>query len=325
MKKILFVLITFVSCISLYAQSDSALIADYKRNIIQLEKLKSELDAEKQTLLTLKDDHSKQVKDLQATQNNLKEQMESLRGDLSSEKKKVADLNKNKVKIERDILLLKVDSLKRRIDKLTLDVSEAENRLISEKSSSKLEAEKAKQDGKNEVLNSISKLYLFKSFDELVISLNKQITLRDSKILINDTNVTSIINDLITYYVALNMIASKFDAEKIKSSQTSLSKINRDSKAIKQLNDDLAQYIDYNDYLKETIIKLIEFDSNKEAGTEASIQKLKFNDIMIYLSDFIYNYDDYTKYPYLSNVVDEIISRKKDNADKSITDLLQKL
>jgi hypothetical protein len=325
MKKLLLVYLILVCGISLNAQSDSALIADYKRNIIQIEKLKSELETEKQNSLILKDDHSKQIKESQLTINNLKDQIESLKGDLVSEKKKIADLNKNKIKIERDILQSKIDSLNSRIIELNLEISEGENKLISQKSSSKLEVEKAMEEGKNEVLNSISKFYSSKSFDELINLSNKEIILRDSKILIMEIKIVSIIDDLKAYYLALEVLSSKFDAEKIKSSQESLAKIARDSKPIKQLLDDLAKYSDYNAYLKETIVKLIDFDSKKEAGTEASIQKLKFNDIMIYLSDFIYNYDDYTKYPYLSSVVNEIISRKKDNADKSITDLLQKL
>jgi hypothetical protein len=307
------------------AQIDTVFYKEYKRNIIEVEKLKNELQLEKDNASKSILEHTKQIQEFQIINNTLQNQNKDLLIELSEEKKKLQELNKSKIKNERDQLIIKIDSLNDIISKLNLVCKDYEGKLIEERLISKLEIEKAKEKGKNESLKNISKAYIEKSFDELIISTNKEIIKRDLVLLSNNNQTNTILNDLNDYYTALDVISRKYDTEKIKSALLLLTKINSKSQTLKVLADNLDKYADYNNYLKETLLKIINIDSVKDAGINPDRQKSKFNEIMENISDFIYNYDDYTQYPYLAEIVNEIISRKKDNADKPITDLLLKL
>jgi hypothetical protein len=324
MKNLIVISFLFIFLFNVNAQVDSLCEIKYDKKVIEVFNLNNELQKEKQNISKLNEEHIKQIVEFQSRNNDLKEENKNLQNQLQEEKKNVSDLNKNKIKIEKDNLQKKVDSLNILISNLNSTILDKENKLNTERSKSKDDVVKAKKDGKSEALTSISIEYK-KSFDELIISSSKEIVARDLKLLINNNEDVSILNDLQSYFTAKEIISNKYDSNKINISQSSLEKIKRESKAVVSLTKAIETYQDYSTNLKETINEIIEFDNGKEAGTDANIQKLKFNEIIVLLSDFIYNYDDYSKYPYLSGIVNEIISRKKDNADKSITDLFQKL
>jgi len=162
-----------------------------------------------------------------------------------------------------------------------------------------------------------------KSFDDLIKSSSKESVQRDRQLIGSNTEVEQILNDLQTYFNAEELLSQKFDAAQIKNAQTQLSKIKRQSKLLDTLKENVDYYKDFNTALKGTIEKIVNFE--KMAYGDPEIQKRKFDDIVIILADYMYNYYDYENYPHLSNIVIEIIKRKKSNADADITDLLNKL
>ena len=132
-------------------------------------------------------------------------------------------------------------------------------------------------------------------------------------------------NDLLIYFNAEELLNKKFDAIQIKNAQVLLSQIKRESKLLDALKENVTYYQDFNTAFKETIGKLINLDKRKSADGDSEIQKLKFNEIVTELTDYMYNYYDYAKYPYLSDIMLEIIKRKRQKADMNILDLLSKL
>ena len=164
-----------------------------------------------------------------------------------------------------------------------------------------------------------------KSFDDLIKSSSKESVQRDMQLIGNNTEVEQILNDLQTYFNAEELLSKKFDAEQIKNVQTQLSKIKRQSKLLDTLKENVDYYKDFNAALKGTIEKIVNLDKEKSAGGDPEIQKLKRSGVSSILFDYMYNYYDYGNYSYLSNIVLEIIKRKRPNADADITDLLNKL
>jgi hypothetical protein len=77
----------------------------------------------------------------------------------------------------------------------------------------------------------------------------------------------------------------------------------------------------------EAIEKIISIDKREVvASMEDEIQKQKFNKILSEISLYIFNYDfNFVDYPYLSDIVLEIMKRKQPNPDADITYLLAKL
>lgn len=318
MKKEIVFTILFLGNILAYSQTDSLLLVNYEQKILENGKLKSDLQTEKRNFSDLSDAYKKDTLALQ-------KQIKDLLNELSSEKQKVSDLNKNKIKVERDNLQTQIDSLNSVISKQNQTIIELDNQITYEKKNTKTTYDKAKSEGKAEAFGNIVDFYKNNSFDELIKSSSQESIARDIKLVGDNTEVKMVLNDLQIYFNALKLLSEKIDAVKIKSTQTQLSQIKQKSKLLDDLKVNFEYYEDFNIELKKTIEKLVELDKSKSAAGSPEIQKLKFNEIITILTDYMYNYYDYTNYPYLTDIILEIIKRKQPNADSPVVDLYIKL
>ncbi len=318
MKKIIAITILFFGVIQTYSQTDSLLLKFYEQKILENSKLNIELQNEKQNFINLSVAYKNDTLALHS-------QIKDLRKEVSSEKQKVLDLNKNKIKEERDNLYMKVDSLTIVVLQLNKTIAEKDKQIANEKAIAKTNADNSRIEGKAEATESVVVFYKSLPFDSLILSSTKHSISRDLSLVSNKHEVLLVLKDLQTYFIVQELLSQKFDAGQIKKAQTQLSQIKRQSKLLDALKEDIEDYQDFNFALKETISKLIILDERKLADRDSEIQKLKFNDIVTILADYIYNYYDYGKYTYLSDIVLEIIKRKKPNADQDITDLFLKL
>lgn len=308
----------FCGVFSAFSQTDSLFLKNYEEKILENSKLKNDLHTVKKNLSDLSDAYKKDTLALQ-------KQIKDLRDEVSSEKQKVSDLNKNKIKEERDNLQRKVDSLNTVVSIQNQTIADREKQITKEKADAKTIANNAKNDGKAEALVSIVNSYKSRLFDDLIESSTKESVARDMNLVSNYPEVNSVLNDLQIYFNALELLSEKYDAVQTKNAQIQLSHIKRESKLLFTLKNDVDFYQDFTSAFKETIVKIITLDNHKWVDGDAGIQKSKFNDIVTILADYMYNYYDYNNYPYLSDLVLEIIKRKKLNADADISDLLKKL
>ena len=318
MNKLIIIIILISCVIQAQSQTDSLLLKSYEEKILENSKLKNDLLKEKQTILEMSNAYKKDTLDLQ-------KQIKALQKDFEDEKRKVADLNKNKVKEERDILLHKVDSLNNLIAVLNNTISGKNKEIANIKATGEQRAIEEKQRGKTEALASVIETYKNQPFDDLILSSNNWILARDKQLVENNPDVMKILNDLQIIFNAREFLSEKFDEGRIKNSQMQLSQIKHQSDLLDALKNDIEYYGDFNNSLKETISKLIELDKRKSTSGDSEVQKLKYIDVITILSDYMYNYYDYVRYSYLSDIVIEIIKRKQFNADDDITDLLKKL
>ena len=318
MKKVFVLIILICSVISTYSQTDSLFLKNYEQKILENNKLRSELQEEKQNFSALNEAYKKDTLALQ-------KEIRDLSGEVAMEKEKVSELNKNKIKEERDNLLKKVDSLNAVISKQNQLIVDKDKQIINEKANAKTSVDSAKNNGKAEAFSSIINFYKNHSFDDLIQSSTLESIGRDLQLVGNNPEVNLILNDLQIYFSALELISQKYDAVNIKSAQTQLNLIKQQSKLLDVLKVNVEYYEDFNTDLKKTIEKIVDLDKIKTAAGSPEIQKLKFNEVLSILTDYMYNYYDYAKYPYLSEIMLEIIKRKQPNADSSIIDLLQRL
>ena len=318
MKKLIILSMFFYGLTTTYSQSDTLLLNKYEQKIIENSKLIYDLQIEKQKLIELSDSYNKDTL-------TMLKQIKDMVVENTSFKQKISDLNKNKLKEDRDALQSKVDSLKLVISRNNQIISEKEKQIISEKEIAIKSVEKAKNEANELLLGNIIKYYKNTQFDDLIKSNNKESLSRDRQYVSNNVEVNQIIEDLMVYYNAEELLISKFDANKTNNAQIQLNAIKRQSDSLEEIKGEIEDYNDYNTKLKEIIIEIDNLDKNKSAMDDAEIQKRKFNEIVVILSDYMYNYYDYNKYSYLTNAVNEIISVKKLNADASVKDLLLKL
>lgn len=203
-------------------------------------------------------------------------------------------------------------------------ISEKDKQIIREKRNGEAKAREEKEKGKKKALSTVVIMYQ-ESFDELIRSSTKASVVRDMQLIGNNQEAKPVLNDMQIYFNAQELLLEKFDAVKIRNAQMQLNQITRQSKLLNVLKENIEYYKDFNTALKETIGKLVSLDNQKSANGDSEIQKMKFNDIVTILTDYMYNYYDYAKYPYLSDIILEIIKRKQLDADADIRDLMIKL
>lgn len=318
MNKLIILSIFFCGLTTIYSQSDTLLLNKYEQKIIENSKLINDLQIEKQKHIELNESYKKDTL-------SMRKQVKDLVTENTSLKQKISDLNKNKLKEDRDALQSKVDSLKLVVSRNNQIISEKEKQIISEKEKTNKSVEKAKNEANELLLGNIIKYYKNTQFDDLIKSNNKESLSRDRQYVSNNVEVKQIIDDLMVYYNAEELLISKFDSNKTNNALIQLNAIKIQSDLLVKIKEEIEEYNDYYVALKDIIIKIDNLDKSKSAMDDAEIQKRKFNEIIVILSEYMYYKDDYNKYPYLTNAVNEIISVKKLNADASVKDLLLKL
>ena len=239
---------------------------------------------------------------------------------MNSDLIKLANFKAEKANID-NLLKQKTDS----IAFMNKQIFTKNQQISDEKLTCEQKSREEREKGKNEVLSSVINSYKNKRFDDLIMSSTKLSVQRDIQLVGNNSEIKPILLDLERYFNAEELLAKKIDSAQIKNAQLQLIQIKQQSVLLDKLKENIDYYEEYNDALKKTTEKLVVLDTVTDAKGDASVQKLKFNDISSELTNYIYNYYDYVYYPYLSDIVLEIIKRKQPNADADITDLLRKL
>ena len=178
--------------------------------------------------------------------------------------------------------------------------------------------------GKKEAFASIVITYKNQPFDDLIRSSNKEAIARDIRLVGDDPEIEQVLVDLQNYFSALKLLSEKYNPFQVENALANLSRIKSQSKLVDILINDIENYKIFSHDFKDTINKLIVLDE-KTAGDDFEIKRLKLNDSVAILANYMYDFYDYSKYPYLSDIMNEIIKRKMGNADAEITDLLKRL
>ena len=337
MKKIVVTTIILVCFYSAFSQQDSTVKKTMQD--IEIENLKQELLINKKVKETLFKDFQDGIKSKDDYIDSLKkvtkaylENIEKLNKSFQDSTKKINRINKelkaelsdldnfktNKKSIENQLKLLN-DS----IFKLNSIISEKDKQKFITDSVCKLKVKEEFQKGKQVSLDSILFSYKGKAFDTIILSSKILSVKRDKHLIGNNADVKQLFADLITYFEAKDLLTNKFDATKIKNAQLQLNLIKQQSALLDKLKGDLENYQSYNNGLKECLGKIGELDKKESVtGMGDEIKKRKFNKI----SSYIFNYDfNFVDYPYLSNIVLDIIKIKQPDADANISTFIEKL
>jgi hypothetical protein len=220
--------------------------------------------------------------------------------------------------------------LKLKSDSLTIlksNLLDKDNQLTTQSQINKQEVREASEASKSEIIKIIVAFYNSKPFDDLLQSSSEQSIRNDRKIIGNTSDIDPLLSDLKKCLSARKLLESKFDEAKFKYTQIQLNQIKRESESLSSLINTIENYQTYNEGLKGAIAEIIGLDGRESViGMPKEIQNEKFNKIIVEISDYIFNYEfNFLDYPYLSDVVLEIIKRKAPNPDADISDLAQKL
>jgi hypothetical protein len=244
--------------------------------------------------------------------------LETEKADLNKQIKK---LDKNNIKGLEASLSLKTDTLK-----LLRDIIKSKDSLIAgiKNESAKKEQEKFKE-GQQLVYDKIGKTYQNSTFDSLIKYSTKQSIERDSQLVINNAEAEKKWQALQIYFSAQQLLKEKYDEQKLKNAQTQLNSVNQNSEALNELKKRLTYYKPCTDALKITIDKIIDYDKKFIANDDES-QKAKQQKILLDLSSYFHNYRfNYTDFPYLADIILDIMKLKQKDANTNIGSLSSKL
>jgi len=251
---------------------------------------------------------------------NLKSKIEKLENDAAGLYKQIKKLDKSNIKNLETQLQQKTDSLI--ILKGALKEKELQIATIRDENAKK------EQDKYNEgllnVYNQISQIYQRNTFDYLIKYSTQQSIERDLPLVGNNVEIKKKLQDLQIYFAAQKVLEERYNEQKVKNAQSQVSSITQ-SDLVKTLKDNIVKYKLCNDALKTTIGKIIEIDKKFVANDEYT-QKTKLQDILFELSWYFRNYSfNLADYPYLSEIILEIMKRKQKDANANINNLVSQL
>ncbi len=312
MKKTLLFTFFLINFFSVYAQQDLLLEKYMKQSIKQ----ESVIDSLKKVSKNEKENISKQSNDYQNKLNVKNDTIKSLKLNLSKLEKFKAEMNKNNALFKQkndSINLLKkqiVDLNKQKLDE-------------NQKYLQNLREENTK--GKNEVKSKFINNYKDKKFDELIVSSSKNSVQRDI-IITEDNDIKQTLNDLIIFFEAKEILEKRYNAEQLKSTQLQLNKLKQQSEIVLKLNDNIESFITLNSGLADCLVKIDEIDKKETVGSDKDLKKMKYKKILSEISTYIFEYDfNFIDYPYLSDIISQLIKLKRTNPDADINDLIKKL
>ncbi|MBY0244618.1 MAG: hypothetical protein K2Q03_04090 [Sphingobacteriaceae bacterium] len=314
MKKIILLFIVLCRFSNVHAQEDC--LEKFGKQAVEINKLQNDLKTEKIKNKELEDTKTQQTKEHQNSKKKYTDTIGGLRKQLSElEKfKSEKEANEKTLSLKRDSINFLKKQVAQKVD---------ENKVLNEKSKS--EAADEKEKGKKEAFNQIENTYKNTSFDDLINSSSITSVERDKKLIGENTDIKQIIADLEIYLKAKFLFTEKFDPTKTNFHISQVNSIKQSSTSVTALKENLENFKTVNDKLNTAIKAIIEIDKKESVkGMEGKPFQVKLNKILTQLSIFIFEIDlETVNYPYFSDIVLDIIKRKKPNPDTDISDLLK--
>jgi len=321
MKKIIVVILIMFGVSNAYTQD---LIKEIQKLTLANDSLQKQvIKPLNDSILKLNSAHSNEIAKLNEQLKALENEKSELNKKIKTLESTVAELNKNKIKIERDNLQAKCDSLIIKVKELENLISAKDKQIAQEKELGQQKSIQEKEKGKSEILNLIIQTYN-KPLDELIINTNIKSVERDMSIVGDKTVVQQKLLSLQKYFNSEQVLNEKYSEQRVENALTQLKSIEQTELVLK-LIDKLSKYKLCNDGLKTTIDKILEIDKKFVANDEYT-QKTKLNDVLAEIAWYFRNYRfNFIDYPYLSEIVLEIIKLKQKDANTDIAILKEKL
>ena len=321
MKKIIVVILIMFGVSNAYTQD---LIKEIQKLTLANDSLQKQvIKPLNDSILKLNSAHSNEIAKLNEQLKALESEKSELNKKIKTLESSVAELNKNKIKVERDNLQAKCDSLIIRVKELENLISAKDKQIAQEKELGQQKSIQEKENGKSEILNLIIQTYN-KPLDELIINTNIKSVERDMSIVGDKSIVQQKLLSLQQYFNSEQVLNEKYSEQRVENALTQLKSIEQTELVLK-LIDKLSKYKLCNDGLKSTIDKILEIDKKFVANDEYT-QKTKLNDVLAEIAWYFRNYRfNFIDYPYLSQIVLEIIKLKQKDANTDIAILKEKL
>lgn len=321
MKKILVVILIMFGVSNAYTQD---LIKEIQKLTLTNDSLQKQvIKPLNDSMLKLISSHNNEIAKLNEQLKDIGNEKSELHKKINTLESTVADLNKNKIKVERDNLQAKCDSFIIKVRELENLISEKDKQIAQEKELGKQKSIQEKEKGKDEMLNIIIQSYNL-PLNELIIKSTIKSVERDMSIVVDKTVVQQKLLSLQKYFNSEQVLNEKYSEQRVETALIQLKSIEQ-TELVLILIDKLGKYKLCNEGLKKTIDTIIEIDKKFVANDEYT-QKTKLNDILAEFAWYFRNYRfNFSEYPYLSEIVMQIVKNKQKDANTNIANLKEKL
>ena len=321
MKKVMVVILIIFAVCNAYTQD---LIMEIQKLTLANDSLQKQvIKPLNDSILKLNSAHSIEIAKLNEQLRVIEIEKSELNKTIKTLESTVGELNKNKIKVERDNLKRKCDSLIIKVKELENLINAKDKQIAQELELGQQKSIEEKEKGKGEILNLIIQTYN-KPLDELIINTNIKSVDRDMSIVGDKTVVYQKLVSLQKYYNSELVLNEKYNEQRVENALTQLKSIEQTELVIK-LIDKLSKYKLCSEGLKTKIDKILEIDKKFVANDDYT-QKTKLNDVLAEIAWYFRNYRfNFIDYPYLSEVVLEIIKLKQKDANTDIAILKEKL
>jgi septal ring factor EnvC (AmiA/AmiB activator) len=314
MKKTVILIVFLCGFSAVYSQTMT--LKDYERMIIAKDSLQKKAKSLQDSILIITKKHNNELSEL----NN---KISKANKELEKAENKISDMNKNTVKIERDKLQQQVKDLQTDTVDLRRQLSEKDRQIADVKIESDKKVQEQYAAGQQNAFRQIERSYQV-DFDNLIKSSTKHSVERDLPFVVDNT-IKKKMHDLQKYFAAKHVLSEQYNEQKVKDAQKNTENLEQ-TELVKNLIDKLEKYKMCNDGLESVIKKICEIDKTFTAN-DTYTQDTKNTDILSILLRYFYDYHSFSliDYPYLSDIILEIIKRKQNDANRDISDLLSKL
>ena len=250
----------------------------------------------------------------QNLKNDIKQQNADIKGkvaEIKNQQKKI-DTNKKTQAANKG----KIGEAKKSLNKCNSDAAKLFN---SGKGASKKENVPI---GKKEVSDKLIQVY-GKDLEYLITSSNLQTITREAPIIGNDADIKKKMDAMKVYFEAKSLLVAKYNEAQINDAVKKLQAIEPQTTSVKSLTGVLEKYKENNDKLTELVKVIIDIDKKYLAideDTQIAKQNKLFPEIYRFIGENSFNFVDY---PYLSDIMNDIILKKKD-VNYEIADFLKK-
>lgn len=237
--------------------------------------------------------------------------------------KQVESLSSKKLKFENNRLTNELNKLVESNTTLKSKLSVKTAELVSSEidCDKKIVAERI--NAKNEIISIVAAPYKA-SFDEIVGISTVASIRRDKEILESKNDIILVLNEVLHYHECLNVLNNKYSNVETEKANALLNSITANSFLKEKLKKDIVNYKSYSEALIKMIEELKRLDTLKSAP-ELETKKLKFLDISMIINEYLYNYFEYHKYPYIVRFLNGLLDMKRQNPDASIEKYLDEM
>ena len=321
MKRVLILYLMLFNFLPIFSQD---FVKEYEKKTLIIDSLQKQvIKPLNDSIIKLSSDHKSEISKFQEQIGILEDDTIDLHKEIRNRNHKIAELNKNKVKIDRDNLRVEVKSLSESVSRLKAIISQRDTQIEEEKQLCERKAIEKKENGRMEALHQIIQTYN-KPFDELIIFSTLSSVERDLSIVSSNNGTRLKLLDLQKYFLAKQVLSEKYNENTVKSALAQIGSLAQ-TESVKNLTNLLSKYKLRNDGLKSTIDKILKLDDQMVANDDHS-QDMKQGLILSNFAWYFRNYRfNFTDYPYLSDIILEIMKQKERDANADVSHFLDEL